>query len=588
MIFAPATVLHPSMELPKYKAFVANCIVLCLGLSIFAGNSAWAQNTANTQACSELPHRSQTEEFQFTHSLRHDDLADSVPPGAVIGSIRLHSLSVFNLEDPAEDNWVYRLANDFHILTRESVIFSQLLVVEGDKYNHPLLDESERILRQLEFIYDASVRPWRVCGDVVDIEVITRDTWTFHPSISFARSGGENSYAIGIGESNFLGTGKKIVVEAVGNEERKGVLFIYEDPAIMGSRWRMMLGLTQNDDGFDRSLLLHRPFFSVYEKHSEGIYLREFELEEKIWFRGNEVSEFEHTGDLYRVFGGIARDIQQDHRIGRWLFGYHKESNNFDYSNSPIPPAQLPVERDYSYPFIGYQAIEDQYSKTRNINYLGRTEDIYIGETYEWSLGWSDTALGATQDQLALNAQYANTLRSTPNHLWIVSTALNGFYSIDDDEFENLWWTANTRYHMKQTEKWALFGQLRVDYTEGLTDDKQLVLGGSNGLRGYDRNYQIGDRSYVLNIEQRYYSDWHPFRLVRVGGALFFDAGRAWYKNRDNGSNGDALANVGIGLRFNSSRSQKGSVLHMDLAFPLVKDRYVDNVQFLVSVKRAF
>ncbi len=69
---------------------------------------------------------------------------------------------------------------------------------------------------------------------------------------------------------------------------------------------------------------------------------------------------------------------------------------------------------------------------------------------------------------------------------------------------------------------------------------------------------------------------------------MFFDTGRAWFKDRDNGSNGDTLANVGIGLRFNSSRTQKGNVIHADLAFPLVKDQYVDDVQFLISAKRAF
>ena len=127
-----------------------------------------------------------------------------------------------------------------------------------------------------------------------------------------------------------------------------------------------------------------------------------------------------------------------------------------------------------------------------------------------------------------------------------------------------------------------------MDYTDGLTADNQLTLGGSNGLRGYDRNYQTGDRAFVFNLEQRYYSDWHPFRLMRVGAAVFLDAGRAWFSNRDNGSNGDVLANAGIGLRLNSSRADKSSVIHIDVAFPFIKDDDVDNVQFLVTVKDRF
>lgn len=561
-------------------------IIAALFTSSLPFSHALAQNEA--AICTQAPARTHSEEFQFSHSLEHDVLSNDVPPGSVIGSIRLRRLSVFDLHDSAEDIWLYRLANKLHLTTRESVVFSQLLVTEGDEYNLARLDESERILRQLQFIYDATVRPWRVCGKVVDIEVITRDTWTFSPAISFSRSGGENSYALGVSERNFLGSGKEVALKAVGNEERSGVLFIYDDPAVLGSRWKMHLGFNENDDGYDRNLLLVRPFFSVYEKYSAGLYLQQYELEEKNWFRGEEFAEFDHEGEHIRVFGGTALDAREQHRVERLLFGYHREQNSFDYSDSNIPPLQLPPSRDYSYPFIGYQSTEDKYSKVKNINYLGRTEDLYVGESYEWTLGWSDESLGASQDQLVMNAQYSNTLLALPEHLWLASTTLTGYYSFEEEEFENLWWSANTRYHMKQSEKWALFGQLRVDYTDGLTTDKQLVLGGENGLRGYDRNYQVGDRSFVFNMEQRYYSDWHPFRLVRVGGAVFFDAGRAWFRNRDNGSNGDTLANMGLGLRVNSSRTQKGSVVHIDLAFPLVKDQYVDDVQFLISAKKVF
>lgn len=120
-----------------------------------------------------------------------------------------------------------------------------------------------------------------------------------------------------------------------------------------------------------------------------------------------------------------------------------------------------------------------------------------------------------------------------------------------------------------------------------MTGDNQLTLGGNNGLRGYDRHYQSGDRSAVLNLEQRYYSDWHPL-LLRVGFAVFFDVGRAWYPNEDNGSNGGVLSNAGIGLRLNSSRADKSSVVHIDLAFPFDKDDAVDSMQLLFTVKDRF
>jgi outer membrane protein assembly factor BamA len=574
--------------MPERRPIVRWGIALLFTLLAYSHGAAWADDTKASAACTEISGRSVSEDFRFTPSAENTKFAQSIPPGSIIASIRIQRLSVFDLEDPEEDKWLYRTANKFHSLTRENVIRNQLLVTEGDGYNQARLKESERILRDLKFIYDATVRPWRQCGDVVDIEVVTRDIWTFTPTVSFSRSGGQDSYALGVRDTNFLGTGKHIVLRAESDEERSGTSFIYKDPAVLGSRWRLRLGITDNDDGFDHSLFIARPFFSVYEKWSAGTILRQFELEQKNWFRGDEVEEFDHEGELYRVFGGLAKDIREDHQVGRWLFGYHRETNDFSFSDSNIPPAELPETRDYSYPFFGYQSIEDEYSEIINVNYLGRTEDFFTGESYQWTLGWSDESLGSTRDQVALNARYGNTFLANAGHLWTAQTSINGFWNVDEESFENLWWTASTHYHMKQSRKWALSGRLRLDYTDGLTGDKQLTLGGDNGLRGYDQNYQVGDRSFVFNLEQRYYSDWHPFRLVRVGAAAFFDVGRAWFNNRDNGSNGDVLADVGIGLRFNSSRADKSSVVHVDLAFPLMSDNDVDSVQFLVTVRDTF
>ncbi|HEY7775040.1 MAG TPA: ShlB/FhaC/HecB family hemolysin secretion/activation protein, partial [Kineobactrum sp.] len=143
-------------------------------------------------------------------------------------------------------------------------------------------------------------------------------------------------------------------------------------------------------------------------------------------------------------------------------------------------------------------------------------------------------------------------------------------------------------YLHKQSRQWAAYGSLRVDYTDGLTEDRQLTLGGASGLRGYDLNYQVGDRSVVFNLEQRYYSDWHPFRLLQVGLVAFVDVGRAWFEGEDNGPNGGVLANAGIGIRLNSSRAEKSSVVHIDLAFPFVKDDEVSSSQILLTIKNRF
>ena len=70
------------------------------------------------------------------------------------------------------------------------------------------LEETERNLRKLIYVYDAHVVPVRYADGKVDIEVITKDVWTLNPGISFSRAGGTNSTGYKLQDSNFLGWGK--------------------------------------------------------------------------------------------------------------------------------------------------------------------------------------------------------------------------------------------------------------------------------------------------------------------------------------------------------------------------------------------
>jgi outer membrane translocation and assembly module TamA len=90
----------------------------------------------------------------------------------------------------------------------------------------------------------------------------------------------------------------------------------------------------------------------------------------------------------------------------------------------------------------------------------------------------------------------------------------------------------------------------------------------------------------VATIERRYYSDWHLFNLVRVGAVGFIEAGKAW----DGPIQGDnkVLADVGFGLRFSSSKARVGSVVHVDIATPLVEKDGIDEYQLLIEAKRQF
>src|SRR5690606_40160847 len=84
------------------------------------------------------------------------------------------------------------------------------------------------------------------------------------------------------------------------------------------------------------------------------------------------------------------------------------------------------------------------------------------------------------------------------------------------------------RYYHRNLGRHLFTASLSAVAGNRLDAENQVLLGGDNGLRGYPLRYQAGEHSAVLTIEQRFFTDWYPARLFRVGYAVFMDVGRVW------------------------------------------------------------
>jgi hemolysin activation/secretion protein len=144
------------------------------------------------------------------------------------------------------------------------------------------------------------------------------------------------------------------------------------------------------------------------------------------------------------------------------------------------------------------------------------------------------------------------------------------------------------RYYVQQSDRRLFFTTFEASTGRRLDLDNPIMLGGDNGLRGYPLRYQSGTSRALLTVEQRYFTDWYPFQLFRVGGAAFFDAGRVWGAGALDQVNEGTLKDVGLGLRFGNSRSGLGNIIHVDVAFPLDGESSLKNMQFLVETRERF
>jgi outer membrane protein assembly factor BamA len=176
--------------------------------------------------------------------------------GARIGEIRVLPGNIFDLNDPRENNFFFRLANAIHIQTRPQVIRQALLFESGQPVSVQKIEETERLLRGYDFLYDVDIRPVAVHDGVVDVEVRTRDTWSLDVSASASREGGANKGRISVAEENLLGTGISIGVGYTSDVDRNSTTFNIADSNVFGTRTAASYAYSMSEDGHGQSASL--------------------------------------------------------------------------------------------------------------------------------------------------------------------------------------------------------------------------------------------------------------------------------------------------------------------------------------------
>ena len=502
--------------------------------------------------------------------------------GAVIGEVVVRVGDVFDPTDPEEDGRAFRIVNRLHRNTREGVIRNQLLFRSGDRYSRRTLEESERLLRKDRYLYDVQIRPLRWDGNRVDVEVVTRDVWTLNAGVGLGRSGGESSVHFEVQDTNLLGTGKSLTLRRSSNVDRTESLIRFDDPAVLGSRVQLSLGLSDNSDGRRQELSFGQPFYSLESRWSAQVSALSDERTDTLYRLGHASGGFHHQEERFELRGGISNGLL-DGWVQRWTGGVTWQRDR--YSLLDGLPSGLPEERVLAYPWIAWDRVEDRYTEARNLDQIRRTEDLQLGSQLHLRLGWSSPAFGATGnagDTAIFDAAASTGWKPSEDQTLLLSSDLTGRWG--KGGAEDLLLSGGARYYWRDFGEHLFFATLEGGLARNLDPGKQLLLGGDSGLRGYPLRYQDGDARALLTLEQRFFTGFYPFHLFRVGGAVFFDAGRTW-----GGADGlGLLKDVGFGLRLSSSRSSRGSMVHLDLAFPLDGDPSIQSMQWLVSTKTSF
>lgn len=484
-----------------------------------------------------------------------------------VGTIVIRNLDVYS-DDEAKHGWLYHVTDELHVATRRSVIRKFLLFKEGERFRPERLEETERNLRALHFLKSASVTASAPHDGVVDITVVTQDTWSLAPETQAGSRGGAATFGANLADTNFLGYGKELAVGFDHGLDRTSTAIDYRDPAFFAPYWNARFTYGRTSDGYNHRVAIRRPFYSFATPWSADLVFDSLLQNDRLYHQSALQTKFRrHHKRIVASFGRALTD--RDDMANRTVFGFRQLSDDFSsLREHTIRP--LPLDRDFRYIFTRWEHVENQFIKLNFINKDLRFEDFNLGGQLSAEAAVSPRLLGGRHNSGFLKVTAADGYSLGATGFLIpaasIETRLDGGArnSIASGSLNVV-----RRFTYGADHPSTFVGRLVFNSGWRLDRDVQFFADGVTGLRGYRVHAFSGDRSLVVNLEQRLYLGREVLQLFSPGVVVFVDAG-----NATRGGFGQLLklkSDAGIGVRLGLPRTPR-NLLRLDLAWALQPD----------------
>lgn len=485
---------------------------------------------------------------------------------------------VFDLSKKEESHILGKVANDIHIETKESVVRGFLLFKEGDLVNCRLIYETERLLRNLEWIRDAYIFPKEGDSQNITAVVYVHDAWSLKGGLKFSSVGGENTFRFRLHEVNLLGFGKTLMVGYEKNPERNIGEIEYFDPLLFGSRWQLFSTYQDLSDGFYKKLKVEYPFYELYTPYSFGIDFSREKLNLKFYDNGNLFLEIPSIKDEASIYLQKTLFSKEDKAL-RGGVEFWSRQNLYEplfrvKENSDFPE-KIEDRRFRGIVFyLGY--IEDKFKTFENIKATQKAEDFNSGYEIHSHFGLFQKEFGSTKNVKYLDFKLSKGFFLSGNQIILVE--IEGEGRREKSENRNFILNSKIDYYNVKFNKQTLAASLEAFVGSKLDVENYVYLGGSDGLRGYPNHFRIGEKRWMFSTEDRIITNKCLWGIVQLGYVAYLDIGAV---KSLNGNWTKAYSNAGFGLRLGNLKSAFGHIILVSIAVPLVKERGVDPYQLV-------
>ena len=175
-------------------------------------------------------------------------------------------------------------------------------------------------------------------------------------------------------------------------------------------------------------------------------------------FLGDIVDQFNDNQTSFEFSGGLSSGLI-DGWTKRLTFGMRYDRNFFlPAPSTSVPAQQLPPDRTLSYPFVGFDILQDKYKKIGDENQIGRTEDLYFGTEVTGEMGLSKPVFGADRNAIMLAMKAVRGIEITA----VQQLFLTGDFAsrIEDGRARNLLADAAAKFYWRWRTDWLLYAGL--------------------------------------------------------------------------------------------------------------------------------
>ncbi len=435
----------------------------------------------------------------------------------------------------------------FHSYTKDRLIREYLLFEQGQVVDPFLLADSERMLRDLDFINDARIILVPLSGSTESVAVVveTRDKWPFGITGNIKDVG---RYDVNLYFSNLGGYGVRLdnkLIYRKDFEPNRGYQGRLAKRNIRGSFIDLRLLYEDSWQVLSQQAEIERPLIHPGIKWVGGAMWENTDVRDN----GGIPRKFE-KGDYWVGHAIPLSKARSTEESARPLLVPAVRFRMIDFKMRPFASPDTNVSylniRDY-FAGVTYQRLK--HYKTSFLFKMGETEDIPSGFTVKLSGGYQDRE-GYDRSSAFFQTGYISVRNR--GDIFMGWLDLGGYfhdYVVEDGSFK-MGGFYITPLKGGDRYRYRLYSFLTYTFAFNRNRDTALVLGNRTGLRGLEDNLVKGNQRLILKMESRVYTPWSMmgFRFMVFGYA---DVGTV-------GGEDDVIhqqkvySSIGLGFRINN------------------------------------